>query len=307
MRFSALARSLPQDFQIILADVGSAGGLHKRWSCIRDHVTAVLFDPLDDSVGSERDRYFPVALAGAEGKLTLNVTKRISMTSALQPSAPLLSRFWDKPEHTRIVSTQEVPTRTFDQITQSNDIHLDVLKIDVQGGEYDILASAHATLTSSLFLAEVEVSFLERYQGLKTFDHVIALMRDTGFDLIDIGRIKRYRYRNSFGIVNPGLGRGDRAGRLAFCDAVFMLRDERLLQRISENYQNNGPYLALKVIIVLLIYGKADLAAWIFDAARDHIPVQAQGPLKQLFKNLKGKHFGLKGLHKALDYLARKV
>jgi FkbM family methyltransferase len=305
--FAALIRSLSQDLQIVLADVGSAGGLHKRWAPIRDNVTAILFDPLDQSTGSGRDRYFPVAVAAGKGRATLNVTKRVSMTSALLPNVPLLGRFWDKPDHTTIVSTLEIPTDSLDSVMQVNRIALDAIKIDVQGGEYAILSGARACLANSLFLAEVEVSFLERYSGLRTFHEVVALMAESGFELIDVSRIKRYRYRNSFGIVNPGLGMGDRAGRLAFCDSIFMLQDDVLLERITSGHAANGPDLALKAILVLLTYGKADLAAWIFDAASDRIEPRAREALARYFKSLGGRHFGRKGLHRALDYLARKV
>jgi len=304
---SSLTRSIPDDLQIILADVGSAGGLHKRWSTIRDHVTAILFDPLDQSTGSTRDRYFPVALAKEAGKATLHVTKRVSMTSTLLPNRNLLDRFWDKPTHTEIVSSLEIPTDTLDTVLKPDGIALDVIKIDVQGGEYDILTGARSALANSLFLAEIEVSFLERYSGLRTFENVVALMRESGFDLIDVSRIKRYRYHNSFGIVNPGLGMGDRAGRLAFCDAIFMLNDDRLLERIASGHPNNGPDLATKAILSLLVYGKADLAAWIFDAAQDRVDPRLATSLSRYFRSLKGRHFGRKGLHKALDYLARKV
>jgi FkbM family methyltransferase len=307
LRFSTLVGALPEDFQIVLADVGSAGGLHKRWAPVRDHVTANLFDPLDESTGSGRDRYFPFALASGEGKGTLNVTKRVSMTSMLKPNAPLLARFWDKPEHTAIVSTLEVPTKPIDALMGENGIALDAIKIDVQGGEYDILSGARESLARSLFFAEVEVSFLERYSGLRTFEKVVALMGESGFELIDVSRIKRYRYRNGFGIVNPGLGLGDRAGRLAFCDAIFMLKDEALLERIAQGGGANGPDLALKAIMVMLVYGKADLAAWIYDAARDRLAPDIREPLELYFKGLGGRNFGRKGLHRALDYLSRKV
>ena len=134
MSFAALIRNLSQDLQIVLADVGSAGGLHKRWAPIRDNVTAILFDPFDQSTGSGRDRYFPVALAAGEGRATLNVTKRVSMTPTLLPNVPLLGRFWDKPDHTAIVSTLEIPTDSLDSVMQANQIALDAIKIDVQGG-----------------------------------------------------------------------------------------------------------------------------------------------------------------------------
>ena len=307
MNLASVARALPAEFRVTLADVGSAGGIHRRWKPVRDHVATVLFDPLDPQPDTDRDRYFPFALAARAGSATLNVTKRVSMTSMLQPNALLLSRFWDKPDHTTVTRTIKVNTDTLDHLMEESGIAIDVMKIDVQGFEHEILSGAKRTLADSVFLAEVEVSFLERYAGLRRFEDIIDLMRESGFELIDIGRIKRYRYRNAAGIVNPGLGMGDRAGRLAFCDALFMLNDEVLRDRILAGGGANGPDLGLKALVALLVHGKADLAAWLFDACADRWPDSVRPVLDRYLRSLGGRHFGRKGWHKALDYLARKV
>lgn len=303
MRLSALTAKLPPSFELTLADVGAAGGLHRRWNPIRERVAAVLFDPLDKSVGGGRDRYFPVALAATKGRATIGVTKRVSMTSVLPPNAELLKRFWDKSEHTEIVERFDVATDTLDNIIADNGIRLDVLKVDVQGGEYDILLGGRRAL-NDVILAEIETSFIERYSGLRTFDAVVALMREAGFDLIDVSRIKRYRYKNAFEVVNPGLGLGDRAGRLAFCDSIFLLNDDSLLARIS----SEGGDFALKVIATLLVYGKADMAAFVFDAAGAALGGDVRAALARFFGGLKGRRrLDRTGLHRALDYLARRV
>jgi FkbM family methyltransferase len=302
MKFSSIVRTLSDDFRIVLADVGSAGGLHKRWAPIRRHVSAILFDPLEESAGGGNDRYFPVALGREAGRAMIHVTKRVSMTSALSPNSALLSRFWDKPEHTEIVSQFEVATSSLDDVAAANGLRLDVLKIDVQGGEYEILEGARRALRD-VFLLEVELSFFERYVGLKPFDAVVGLMREFGFELIDVSRIKRYRYRNSFGVVNPGLGLGDRAGRLAFCDALFLQTDDALLGRMK----SGDGSVALKAILTMLVYGKADIAAFLFDHASTEIPMETRAVLSEYLSKLGGRRFEKASLHHALDYFARKV
>ncbi|NWG70166.1 MAG: FkbM family methyltransferase [Parvularculaceae bacterium] len=302
MTLAALAARLPSSLEIVLADVGSAGGLHRRWAPVRRHVRAVLFDPLDQSAGAGRDLYIPVALAGARGRAAIHVTKRASMTSALLPNTELLKRFWDKEAHTEIERSFEAPTDTLDKVVAENGLKLDALKIDVQGGEYDILLGAQAAL-NDVFLAEIETSFFERYLGLRTFDAVIALMRERGFDLVDISRIKRYRYRNSAGVVNPGLGLGDRAGRIAFCDAIFLARDETLARRIEAE----GADFTLKLMVTLLVYGKADMAAHAFDQGAARLPSALRDDFARYFKSVSGVGFSLKRVHRAVDYLARKV
>lgn len=305
MNIATLAAALPDDFQIILADIGSAGGIHKRWTPIRKNVTAVLFDPLDKSTSSERDRYIPFAVAEGPGRAAIRVTKRVSMTSTLLPNAELLARFWDKSDHTTVVSEFEAPTDSLDNITAANALKIDALKIDVQGGEHAILSGARRTLAEDVILAEIEVSFFERYRGLKTFDSIIVEMRELGFDLVDISRIKRYRFRNSFGVVNPSHGMGDRAGRIAFCDALFLKNDEALMRRILGDQE--GSRLALAAILVLLTYGKPDIAASIFDRAGGGIAPEIGERLSKHFHGLRRRRIRLPELNRAMDYLARKV
>ncbi len=304
---AALVRSIPENLQIVLADIGSAGGLHRRWNPFRDHVTALLFDPLEASTGGVRDRHFPVAIARSRGQARLHVTQRVSMTSTLLPNAALLGRFWDKPEHAAVVSTREVPTDSLDSVMQANGIAPDVIKIDVQGGEYGVLAGARSVFANSLFLAEVEVSFFERYAGLRTFGDVVALMRESNFELLDIGRLKRYRYRNSFGIVNPALGMGDWAGRIAFCDALFLLNEDALLARIAGSHPQGGSGLALKAILAMLAHGKADLAAWICDAAAERLPPATRDGLARYFRGKRRHRLERFGLHRQLDRWARRT
>lgn len=307
MTLAALARKLPADLQIVLADVGSAGGIHKRWEPVRRHVKTALFDPFDPQTDTAQDRYFPYALARGAGNATLHVTRRETMTSMLKPNSEFLSRFWDKPDHTQIKSSLAVQTDSLDHLMAESGMSLDVIKIDVQGFEYEVLMGAATCLNQSIFLAEIEVSFFERYVGLRPFEDIVDLMRGHGFELIDIGRIKRYRYRNSSGVVNPGLGMGDRAGRIAFCDALFMLNDELLRDRILAGNSLSGPNLGLKAIMALLVYGKADIAAWLFESAAESMELGARLPLKKYLNSLGGRHFGPRGFHRVLDYLARKV
>lgn len=293
--------------QITLADIGSAGGIHKRWKRLPGHISAVLFDPLDQSTGSPRDRYLPFAVADGPGRATLHVTKCVSMTSFLLPDRGLLNRFWDKPAHTEIVSSFEVPTDSLDRLMEANGITLDVLKVDVQGGEHAVLSGAGRVLREDLYFVELELSFMERYTGLRPFEEIVAMMGQHDFELIDIGRIKRYRHRNDCGVVNPRLGLGDRAGRIAFCDALFLKRQDVLSEQITSGRVSDRSDRPVKVILTLLAYGKADMAAWIFDQHGDQISPPIREALRQWFESLGGRRFVMSGLHWMADLCASKV
>lgn len=307
MNLYQLSRHLPADFRIELVDVGSAGGLHRRWRPFRQQITALLFDPLDANLPAPGDRWFPVALAAGSGQATLHLTRRISMSSTLLPNAAVLASIQDKPGHTEIVKTINVATDALDNIVAREALRVDAVKIDTQGGEFDILQGARHCLQSSVVIAEVEVSMFERYLGLRPFHEVVAMMQDQGLELIELSRIKRYRYQNQAGIRKSGMGGGDRPGRIAFADALFLRNDRQLLARLRAATAGGDRHAALRAVVLLLVYGKADLAAWVFDASADLLDASTANAVRRTLDGVRRRRFGRGALHLVLDYLARRV
>ena len=308
----SLARFLDRlspDFDIVVADVGSAGGLAKRWAPAAGVVAPLLFDPREG--GTERRegraRIFPVALAAAPGTAKLNLTALGNMSSMLAPNSALLARFLKKPAHTRLVGEVEMPADSLDNVARSAAVAVDVIKVDTQGSELDILRGAEASLRSSIFFAEVEVSFLERYRGQVLFDGIVAHLRERGFELIDFYRPKRYRHDNSAGVANLSLGAGQRAGRLAYADAWFMLNEDAFVARLDALDPAVGAALAQKAMIVLLVYGKADMAARLYDIVADRLPLEARDAWGRYLRGLARRAYGLQNLHHVIDFLARRA
>ena len=305
-KLDPLFASLPVDFNLVVADVGSIGGLHRRWRPLKPHLITLNFDPLDSGRGSDRERYFTVLLGSSEGEGTLHITSRGSMSSMLKPNRDFFAAFRKKPADIEIVDSLSAKVTTLDRLAQDQQLWPDALKIDVQGGEEAVLEGAREALGSSVILAEIECSFAERYEGQQTIDGVIRFMREQGFALLDLRRLKRYRYDNSHGIDDVSLGRGMRAGRLAFCDAIFMLEPARLWTRIAEAGDGAGT-LGLKAIVLALTYGKADLAAAIFDRAGEQLPAATRDALDQFFTSLAGDGEWTQQLHHDFDAWSQRV
>ena len=85
---------------------------------------------------------------------------------------------------------EQVPIERLDALAKADGFVPDVLKIDVQGGELQVLAGAETSLASTL-LAEVEVSYFTRYVGQPLFGDIANHMEARGFELIDLLGIKR--------------------------------------------------------------------------------------------------------------------
>jgi FkbM family methyltransferase len=302
-----LFAALPDDFRLTVADVGSVGGLHKRWRELADRLVTINFDPLDPRDGSDSARFYPYLLGDREGKAKLHITRRETMSSTLTPDGDFFAPFWDKPAHVEIVKEIEAPITRLDDLMEREKMQPDAIKIDVQGGEAAVLAGAAETISRSVLLLEVECSFAARYEGQETFDQIVARLRQEGFGLLDVRRLKRYRYRNGSGVRDPSLGRGMRAGRLAFCDAIFVLEPDLLWQRMERGGEANGPHIALKSIVLFLTYGKADLAAAVFDQGADGMTAATRDACARFFSRLKEDGGWRQRLHHRVDNWVRKV
>jgi FkbM family methyltransferase len=304
--YSAFIRCLPRDFRLVLADIGSAGGLHGRWREARPVLSAMMFEPRSGGAVRQegQDRIYPVALAAEAGTVTLNVTALANMSSTRKPNAELLRHFRKKGAHAEVTSALTLPADTLDAVAARDGIAVDAIKADTQGSELDILRGARQALARSVIFAEVEVSFLERYSGQPLAADVIQFMKREGFELLDLSRLKRYRRTNTLDIANASLGGGQRAGQLAYCDAVFMRSEASLLLRMKE-WPAEAEALALKTLLLLLVYGKLDIAAAFLDASRGAIEGPRAAAIDASLRALKRRRIWTGWTRKLFDYLAR--
>lgn len=291
MPMKALAGHLPDDFDFVIADVGSAGGLHRRWKPLRRCVSAMLFEPRedDDIRDMGRDRVYPIGLSDTARTETLYLTALPNMSSSLVPNADLLGRFWKKGRDAQLVGKQEMRVDTLDALAEADRRSIHVLKVDIQGNELSVLKGARSCLEQSVLLAEVEVSFLPHYNGQVLAPEIIEWMKERDFDLIDLYRPKRYRSINSYGIQNTPVDRVQRTGRLAYCDAIFFIGEDRLLARLRSSETKVAGHIAAKAMLALLAYGKSDMAARIFDNAAGYMDTGVRHGFDRYFSGLTGR------------------
>lgn len=106
----------------------------------------------------------------------------------------------------------------------------------------EILHGAGEIINNSC-MVEVEVEFLERYEGQPLFHDVLKFMNEKGFDLLYLNRVFGQR-----GQIYKGASRG----QLIFGDALFGRREDRLngLSNVS----------LVKYVLLLINYGHLDFA-----------------------------------------------
>lgn len=262
-----LIGALPRDLFLTLVDVGSAGGVNARWKPFAPVLSSVLFDPRETeasgSFGPGESRVYPLALGDRSGEARLYLTSMANMSSFLRPDPEVFARFGKKEGDASIASTEMVTVERLDELCSRDGFRPDVIKVDTQGSELMVLAGADKALESTL-LAEVEVSFFCRYEQQPLFADIEAYLASRGFELIDLNKLKRYRASNALGIRNAGLRGGDRSGRLAYADAIFLRREADILSAA----QADGGASLFRAIVALVAYGKADIAARLLDEGR---------------------------------------
>ena len=284
MNAEPLIQALPRDLTITLVDVGSAGGLNTRWKPYQQLLSSVLFDPRENEAsgnfGRGQARVYPVALGEQAGEAKLYLTSMPNMSSFLRPDSAVFARFGKKEADAGVASIENVPIEKLDELARRDGFRADILKVDTQGSELMVLNGAEETLKSVVF-AEVEASFFRRYEGQPLLADIEAHMSGRGFELIDLLKLKRYRASNSFGIRNAAVREGDRSGRLAYCDAIFIRNENSILEMAKAD----GGASLLRAVVALVAYGKADIAARLLDLGGDLLPAKLAGRIGDVLKS----------------------
>lgn len=105
-------------------------------------------------------------------------------------------------------SSMEVPATSIDDFCAQNNIdRIDILKMDIQGGELDALKGAASLLhKKKIALVYAEAFFVPQYQDQPLFQDIMVYLDKMGYQLQDI--------------YNPFYGKGS----LVWCDAIFLPR-----------------------------------------------------------------------------------
>lgn len=174
---------------------------------------------------SETESYFPHAV-GDGRRLILHVMKFSGFTSTLpiyQPSLRLLGA----PQWGHKVSEIEFDSVALDDVTNLGAV--DMLKIDIQGGELSVLQSARKTLAQAVAII-IEHRYLRLYEGEPMVGAVDVELRDQGFEL------HKFLFKISRAVANSQMSRLNTrrvSDQLIDGDAVY-LRDISKLEAYSD-------------------------------------------------------------------------
>jgi FkbM family methyltransferase len=235
---------------IKMLDVGAAGGILPRWLPYRADISFIGLEPdersstaLLASPESAEYRSYRIIPSGAwsrRGPVGIAFTRKPMCSSHFQPNVPFLSRFPDAARFD-VVGKGEVECQTLDDLLGGEE-KADFIKLDLEGGELDVLRGSPRILAEVLGL-HVEVAFHPLRLNQPLFGDVTAYLSDRGKEFIEflfISRWERDGFRN--------------LGQAVFADALYLVPPEAV------SPERVRPYLA-----ILLIYERYDLAVRLLD------------------------------------------
>lgn len=176
-----------RDYRTVI-DIGANKGQFAAFAQARwPNARLICFEPLPGprakliAVTAGRAEIHPVALGEVEGQAVMHLASRAD-SSSLLPLGEAQKRLFNMDESGQV----GVRVRRLDKVIDGADLPCPaLLKIDVQGFEYQTLKGAEGLL-DAIDAVYVEASFVELYADQKLAVDVAALLGGTGF--IETGR-----------------------------------------------------------------------------------------------------------------------
>lgn len=199
-----ITRELVGEDAATIFDIGAHVGLAaKRYRELFPRATIHCFEPfpesfeiLSRSVGTLGPiELHQLALAASRGQADFSVNRN-SATNSLLASDAGADVYWqtDTPQ---TLGKLRVTTRTLDDFVDEHSISsIDVLKMDVQGAEYDVLLGASNTLDRhAIRLIYMELITAPTYLGQHRIREYLELFDAAGYELFDLYNFGRSRGR----------------------------------------------------------------------------------------------------------------
>lgn len=245
MEFCRLFGQAMAGSRLTLVDVGAAGHIQARWSRVAPHLNYVGFEPDDRSrlelvrtnQGCTSNTIVETALSDQSTPLRLNLCRKPTVSSSLDPNAEWLRRFPDA-HRFDVLEVVDLPATALDDLQLGP---ADFIKLNVQGGELAVLKGGVGLLAGCVGV-EVEVEFVPVYRKEPLFGDVSALLAGQGLEFIDFVSLNRW---GRFGF--------DEYGQAVFEDAPFLRPPEKFVLAAT------APHDRMRYLGVCILYNRFDL------------------------------------------------
>ncbi len=211
------------DGSLRLVDIGARAGIDPRWERFKGDLDVLGFEPDADECArlnaardpSYRSRFLPYALGAEAREVSFHQSRWPVASSVFEPNPEFLADFPHAAVLLETVERHTLTTTPLDAVLEREGVQPDMLKIDVEGGELDVLRGGERALAASLML-DVEVEFAPLFRGAPLFADVDTHLRDRGWQLLGLRRVA---WRRSRGLSAAAPGDG---GQLVSADALYV-------------------------------------------------------------------------------------
>jgi FkbM family methyltransferase len=264
---SEIARELASlgSARLVLVDAGAAAGVPRRWRPVERHLLVVGFEPDERSYAAlepgEGRAWLKSALWERPETVEIHLARKAQNSSVFVPNREFLARFPD-PERFEVTGSARVEATTLDDaLTAAGIARADFLKADVQGAELAVLRGARSTLAAGLYGVEAEVAFAPLYRGQPMFGEIDQLLREEGFELIDLRRVywKTDRYAETRGAK----------GRLVAGDALYLRGAGTFLPLVDRSGPEPAQAAIVNALVTCAVYGHPSLGLELLDEASE--------------------------------------
>jgi FkbM family methyltransferase len=222
--------------------------------------TVVGMEPLEEECRKLNQIFGPphifLPYAVADGnRHTLYVCNEAMTSSLFKPNRDLLRSFDSLEEMVRVVDEMPIETWKLDDIPEA--AGADYLKIDVQGGELEVLKGASRVL-SEVLVVHTEVEFAPLYKGQPLFAEVDRYLRQAGFYLFYLDDVQTRAYRP---FTSDQIA-AQQTKQALWTDAVYV--------KSLFDLSGIGQESLLKLFVIMhFVYGAFDLCAQIMGMLED--------------------------------------
>ena len=179
--------------KITYYDVGAMGGISLvlrilQWKGMID---LYLFEPNKDEAIKLKKKYKDLniiekALGDKDENRNLYITSNPGCSSLLKPDTNEISEYPIK-KWFEVVKIKKVETTKLDSILKLDKIAPpNILKMDIQGFEFEVLNSFSDEIFKDLICIELEVQFKRLYTNQKLFDDIYKLLIEKGYILYEL-------------------------------------------------------------------------------------------------------------------------
>lgn len=262
---------------LTLVDVGARGGVPEHWEQAASVLRVIAFDA-DPAVTGEFDQqrqpdvlFVPKALHHSIGRRPFHISAHLAESSFLKPNPARLSAY-GVPNAMETTRTIEVETTTLDAVADDYGVRwMDAVKLDTEGTELAILQSATRSLAERVFALEIEVEFVDIYEGQPLFADVDQFVRGYGFELFDLLDLENRRMARRGVSRFAELTLPKSRGQLTGGDALYFHSTATVEQRLATLPVNERLRYLCGAVAVCLVHGHVDYAEQLLNVAHGSI------------------------------------